>query len=304
MKIRRIITLTVFLSFVCLALSGIMLFFSPQGRVAYWARWTFLGLEKDQYSAIHTTFMVLFLVVGVWHIVLNWRAIAGYLKNRAKAVRIVTPESSIAFAVVLLFLLGPLVGFPPFKQFLDAGEDVKAYWESVSGSPPWGHAEENPLSRFCRGMEDFERIENQRLVSIDCDDAVAALRAEGLVVAGVDERLIDIARANGTTPQALAGIIRAVGRPISPGEAVAALVQGGTDLRFKIPYSGLGRLTLRDYARQYSYDVEEILRILTDEGVEIDPDTRLREEATRLGINPEGIIGIMNREARPDSSGS
>jgi hypothetical protein len=304
MKIRRIITLTVFLSFLCLALSGIMLFFSPQGRVAYWAGWTFLGLEKDQYSAIHTTFMVLFLVVGIWHIVLNWRAITGYLKNRAREVRIVTPESSIAFAVVLLFVLGPLLGFPPFRQFLDAGEDVKAYWESVRGAPPWGHAEENPLSRFCRGMEDFERIENQRLVSIDCDDAVAALRAEGLAVAGSDERLVDIARANGTTPQALAGIIQGVAQPISPGQALAALVPGGTDLRFRIPYSGLGRMTLREYAREYGYDLEEILGILTGGGVEVDPDTRLREEATRLGVDPEGVIEIMNREARPDSTGS
>jgi len=71
MKIRRVITLTVLLSFVFLALSGIMLFLRPQGRVAYWSGWTLLGLSKDQYSAIHTTFMVLFLTVGVWHIGLS-----------------------------------------------------------------------------------------------------------------------------------------------------------------------------------------------------------------------------------------
>ncbi|TFH64345.1 MAG: DUF4405 domain-containing protein, partial [Gemmatimonadales bacterium] len=125
MKIRRVISLTTFFSFIFLALSGIMLFLSPQGRVAYWAGWTLFGLSKDQYTAVHTTLMVLFLVTGIWHIVLNWRPIVGYLKDRSKKIRVFTPESSLALALALAFLAGPLLRFPPFAQFLDAGADIK-----------------------------------------------------------------------------------------------------------------------------------------------------------------------------------
>ena len=294
MKIRRVISLTVLLSFAFLALSGLMLFLSPQGRVAYWAGWRLFGLTKDQYSAIHTTFMVLFLTVGIWHIVLNWRVIVGYLKDRSKQVRIFTPESSLALALALFFLVGPLAGLPPFRQFLDAGVEVKDYWEATSGSPPWGHAEENSLQRFCRGMEDFERLESQRLVSIDCDEALQALRAEGLGVEGLSQRIVDIADANGTTPQAVAAVVMQVARPLTPQEAAAAFLPEVEENRFQRPYSGLGRLTLKEYAAEYGYDLEEIRGILSAAGLQVDPEVRLREEATRLGTDPEGIVDVLN----------
>jgi hypothetical protein len=304
MKIRRVVSLTVLLSFFFLALSGVMLFVSPQGRVAYWAGWTLFGLDKDQYSAIHTTFMVLFLTVGVWHIVLNWKPIMGYLKNRSKQVRIITPESSLALFLALAFLVGPLAGLPPFKQFLDAGGGVKEYWEATSGSPPWGHAEENSLQRFCRGMEDFERLENQRLMAIDCDEALARLRSEGLAVEGLNQRLVDVAEANATTPQALAGLIMEVARPVTPQEAAEALLPPVQEARFRRPYSGLGRMTLGEYAAEFGYDLGEIRGILSEAGLQIDPQAPLRDEATRLGTDPEGIIEVLNggREGGPGIS--
>jgi len=294
MKIRRVISLTALLSFFFLALSGVMLFLSPQGRVAYWSGWTLLGLAKEQYSAVHTTFMVLFLAVGIWHIVLNWRPITGYLKNRSKQIRIFTPESSVALTVALVFLVGPLTGLPPFEQFLDAGIEVKEYWEATSGSPPWGHAEENSLQRFCRGMEDFERLESQRLVSIDCEEALQALRTKGLAVEGMNQRLADIASANGMTPQAIAAVVMEVARPLTPQEAASALVPAVQEARYQRPYSGLGRLTLGEYANQYGYDLGEIRVTLSAAGLDVDPDVRLREEATRLGTDPEGLIEVLN----------
>lgn len=226
MKTRRVISLTVLLSFVFLALSGIMLFFSPQGRVAYWAGWRIFGLSKDQYTAIHTTFMILFLVTGIWHIVLNWKPIVGYLKDRSKKIRVFRPESSLALGLTLLFLVGPLTGLPPFKQFLDAGEGIKAYWETNQGSPPWGHAEESTLDAFCRRIVDFHRWEEGGLVVVDCAEATVALEAAGVQVEGPSQRIIDMAQTNGTTPQALADIILSVARPPTPEELAAGLPGG------------------------------------------------------------------------------
>jgi len=324
MKTRRIITLTVFFSFIFLALSGLMLFLSPQGRVAYWAGWTLFGFTKDQYSAVHTTLMVLFLATGIWHIVLNWRPIVGYLKNRSKRVRVFTPESSVALGLTLLFLTGSFARFPPFGQLLTAGEDIKAYWESTRGSPPWGHAEESRLDAFCRRIVDFQRWDGEEAVIVDCEEARVALVEAGMVVEGPTQQLIDIAQANGTTPQAVADIVLSVARPATPEEIAAGLTGGqgrgvgqgagyaagsgpaagpgsaagsgsqGSAGSFARPPTGLGRITLREYAQENHYDLEELLAILVSKGLEVDPDTRLREAATGLGMDPLGIIDALN----------
>ncbi len=283
-------------SFVFLSLSGIMLFFSPQGRVAYWSDWRMLGLSKVQFTAVHTTFMVLFLVGGIWHIVLNWKPITNYLKDRTKKVRFSTPEFSIALVLCCVFFIGALVGFFPFKQFLDFGEGIKSYWERTSGSPPWPHAELARLDRFCRGMEDYERLEHQRLVSIDCAEALTALRAAGIEVEDESEQLIDIANANSTTPQALAAIVLTVAkpRPALSDEADARDDEGP----FVLPYSGLGRMTLREYADKYDADLELAHSILRDKGLDLDPDKALRGEANRFDTSPDGIILLLNEAAR------
>jgi len=306
MKTRRIISLTVFLSFIFLALSGLMLFLSPQGRVAYWAGWTLFGLTKDQYSAVHTTVMVLFLATGIWHIVLNWRPIVGYLKDRSKKIRVFTPESSVAMGLSLVFLIGPLVRFPPFEQFLNAGEDIKAYWESTRGSPPWGHAEESRLDAFCRRIVDFQRWEGEGPVIVDCEEAQVALVEAGVVLEGPTQRLIDIAQANGMTPQAVADIVLSVARSATPQEMAAGFTggqgrgagqgagSGAPAGSFAQPPSGLGRITLREYAQEFGYDLDVLLAILAGKGMKVDPDARLREAATGLGMDPSGIIDVLN----------
>jgi hypothetical protein len=52
MKIRRIISLTMFLCFIAMAYTGIMLFLCPQGKVAYWTGWRLLGFSKEQYGGL------------------------------------------------------------------------------------------------------------------------------------------------------------------------------------------------------------------------------------------------------------
>lgn len=283
MKTRRLISLTTFIGFIFLASSGIMLFMSPQGRVAYWAGWTMLGLSKDQWAAVHTTFMILFLTVGIWHIVLNWRPIVGYLKDRTRKVRLTRPEFLTSLGICVVCFAGPLLGLPPFQQLLDASEGIKAYWEGTHGSPPWGHAEESPLDRFCERIGGFRSGAGGGRVTVDCDAAVAALEAAGVSVASRTDRIIDIATANGVTPQAIADIVLSVGE-----------TSGGGD-RFPHPGSGLGRITLRQYATQFELDVNELLEILKSGGLEVAPDERLRDAGDRLGTDPLGILEALNK---------
>ena len=295
MKVRRLISFTAFVAFVLLGFTGLMLFFSPQGRIAHWSGWSMFGLTREQYSEVHTTFMVLFLIVGIWHIVLNLKPIVNYLRNRARKVNLATPEFSVALILGLLFFVGTLGGIPPFQQFLAVGAEIKDYWERTEGSPPWGHAEMSKLDRFCRGMEDFERLEHGRYVTIDCDAAIEALRESGIDVEDASQQLIDIAEANGTSPMALAEIVLsvAVPREQQPGAEGTRAPAGP----FAQPYSGLGRMTMREYAERYDADLDRILGILAEQGMDLDPDQRLRDEADRFEMDPEGIIEVLNRMA-------
>jgi hypothetical protein len=272
---------------------------------------------------------VLFLVTGIWHIVLNWRPIVGYLKNRSKKIRIFTPESTFALALSLLFLAGPLFGIPPFKQFLDLGEGIKTYWETTQGNPPWGHAEESSLEAFCRRITDFQRWEGQGIMVVDCDAARTALEDAGIRVTDLSQPVLDIASANGITPLAISEIVTSVARPATPEEIAAGLGGGrgggggfgqaqrvenegdaegaevrtgdagdaaleGPAVQFPRPGSGMGRMTLRQYASEYDFELDELLGILTDQGLDVDPDARFSEAAALLGVAPSGIIDALN----------
>jgi hypothetical protein len=291
MKIRRTVSLTTFISFIFLAYTGITLFLCPQGRVAYWGGWKLFGLSKEQYGAVHSTFMVLFLAAGIWHTVLNWKPIVNYLRNKAKQVRVFTPEFNLSLVLCLVFFVGTLAGWFPFAQFLGLGEQIKTHWEKTVGSPPWGHAEESTLKRFSRGMEDYLRMETNERITIDPNDAVEELRKEGYVVTDADQKLIEIARSNSTTPQVLSDVIVRAARPVEGTPVVQP------NEPFPTPASGLGRMTLEEYAAKYRLNLESMVETLKAGGMEIDPNTKLKDEAARLGTDPHALIEFLNASA-------
>ena len=259
--------------------------------------WRLFGLSKEQYGALHLTFMVLFLVGGIWHIVLNWGPLVKYLKNRARKLRIFTPEFNVALGLTLLFLVGTLAAVPPWSSYLGWEEDINDYWEKRDGSPPWGHAEDNTLARFARGLVDWERLEHQRHVTLSSEVALESLRNAELQVESDRQKLIDIARVNDTTPQAIMGILRGAARPREPGDVPEPPVAGGSKGPYPVPPSGLGRLTLRSYCEKYSIDLDQTLKLFP-RGQKVDPDQRLRELATALGTDPEGIVELLNERSR------
>jgi hypothetical protein len=294
---RRIVSLTMFLGFIMMMYTGIMLFLCPQGRVAYWTGWRLLGLSKDQYAELHTVFMVVFATGGIWHIVLNWKPIVNYLRSRSKQLKIFTAEFNIALVLTVLFTVGTLAGIVPWSSYIQLENSIKDYWERRDGSPPWGHAEENTLARFTRGLVDWERLEHNRDVQLAVDEALAALRGAGLTVESEEQQLIDIAKANSTTPQALMAILREAETPLSDEEAQMTPTRV-SESPFPLPYSGLGRMSLQDYCARYDLDLQVLLGLFPD-GMRVDPNRTLRELAEDLDTDPEGVIEMLNQRAGP-----
>ena len=79
---RAFISLCSLLGFVLLSLTGIILYIEPHGRVAYWTKWSFLSLEKDQWGNIHVFSGLLFLVTGAFHLYYNWKPLIKYLGGK------------------------------------------------------------------------------------------------------------------------------------------------------------------------------------------------------------------------------
>lgn len=109
---RKITSLTSFFSFIFIILTSIVLYFVPQGRVAYWADWTLLGLSKEQWGDIHICIGVLFLVVSILHIWLNWKPILAYLKQKSGAANFSSPAFFISLIITLFVAIGTIAGLP------------------------------------------------------------------------------------------------------------------------------------------------------------------------------------------------
>ncbi|MCR4410785.1 MAG: DUF4405 domain-containing protein, partial [Candidatus Saccharicenans sp.] len=69
--------LTVF-SFLLLAFSGFILYIRPEGSLARWVGWRAIGLDKSSWETVHIVFCTLFLLAGIIHLVLNFKAIIIY----------------------------------------------------------------------------------------------------------------------------------------------------------------------------------------------------------------------------------
>jgi len=183
------------LSLVVLAVNSIILYVVPEGRIAYWADWRFLGLTKGDWGAQHTTVGVLFLIAGILHIFYNWKPIVAYMKNKARQIRIFTGSFNVALAVTAIFIVGTYYNIPPMSTILQISESVKDTAATEYGEPPYGHAESSSLKMFAKRE------------NLDLEKSIRLLREAGLVVNGAEDTIKDIAGQNKLSPKAIHEIV-------------------------------------------------------------------------------------------------
>ena len=115
MNIRRIASLTALLSFIILFITIVVLYIVPQGRVAYWADWKLWGLTKTDWGNIHINHGLLFLIALFLHIYYNWKPLINYLKDKARSLKVFTPEFNAELVVTITFTVGTYLMVPPFS---------------------------------------------------------------------------------------------------------------------------------------------------------------------------------------------
>jgi len=194
-SLRRVTSLTITFSFFIMSYTGILLFIAPKGRVANWMNWELFGLDKTQYTNLHVTFMVLFLVGMIFHLYLNWNLLLAYLKNKSRQFSLLTKEFIFAVAINTLFVVGTLYYWTPFDQFLDFEEDVKSSWEKQAKKAPYGHAELSTLEEFAQKT------------GMNVEKIIEKLKAKNLQGVSADKTIEKIAKENDKSPSELFDMI-------------------------------------------------------------------------------------------------
>ncbi len=313
---RALISLVTALSFVAMSLSGIAAFMVPQGKVAYWTNWTFLGLSKTQWGNIHITTSVLFLIAGIWHTWYNWTPLMQYL--RGIPGRVTASWRDLAFAILIsaFFTIGAVTKIPPLNYILTFNAWLKESWiKTPADDPPFGHAELLSLKGFCKKMY------------IDSGEALKELRQAGLSVTDQNMTIEQIARINRLTPANVYQLIKKLEQPEAPlppvvtssavpattrpssavaisrskktaappaiNEAVEPPRYTGDAVVERFEGKGIGKKTLTTICKELNLDSMKVKQKLDSKQIMIKDDETLKEAATRLGVVPIEVLKII-----------
>lgn len=263
-----------FVSFLIMLVTGIVLYFEPQGRVAYWTHWSFLGLTKTGWDQVHITSSVLFTIVATYHLVLNWRVLLSYLREKAgKALRM-KPELLISLAAGLVLIAGTIYGVPPFGSIVKLSEHLKGQWvKSPAQEPPYGHAELSKLRVLAKKT------------GIDPKTAIVALRERGVEVESAEEVFEDIAGQNGMSPMELFALISYLApKEETPKKWTPQMVEE------KFEGTGIGHKELRLIMQDLGVERTVWYNRLTLADIHVISDETIKKTAARNNIKPIEVL--------------
>ncbi len=273
---RGTMSLLAAVSFVVMTVTGVVLYLSPQGRVAHWADWRVAGLDKEQWGAVHTTSSLLFVIGAAVHLYFNWRVFLHYIRV-ARHFNL-KKEMVATLLVTAVVVAGTVWEVPPFSTIIAGGERMKAYWEARSYQAPYPHAEAATLEEFCEQTgTDLERFKT-RLAAMGVD-----VNEPGTTVGSA-------ARQIGLSPGELFEQLRISGTG-GTGAGRGAGGGGGT---------GFGRQTLEQVCRAAGVDVQQAIAMLEAEGVQAEADETLRDIADRAGVRPPEIVDLIEAMPQPE----
>jgi hypothetical protein len=277
---RAFASLCTLVSFVLLGLTGIILFVEPQGRVAYWTRWSFLSLEKDQWGNIHILSGLLFLVTGGFHIYYNWNPLMKYLSSRVETSLRHKRELAISSLILLWILASGIWGLPPLAYVSDLGETVKNAWITAPElEPPFGHAELVSLRTFCK---------KQR---IPLDQAMEALRKAGFRIDNPKNTLAEIADSKGTSGMEVYKVIK----KLEDRSEIMAPDKAWTPERIEETFAGtgVGRKSVSWITEEMGIDPDTAYQRLKQTGIEAGADDKINELAERHGTTPIEVLTVI-----------
>lgn len=269
MKIRKITSMTMFISFILLVLTSIILYIVPHGRVAYWADWHLWGLTKTQWANLHINLGFLFLFAGLLHMYYNWAVITAYMKNRAREIKVFTPSFNVALLLTLVIGVGTYFEIPPMSSVITLSESIKNAASEKYGEPPYGHAELSSLKLFTKKQ------------GLDLDQAAFLLKKADIQFNDSKDTLATIAKVNKVSPQEIYTIIK----PAAVGNTTEGTIRFPDS-----PMTGFGNKTIAAVCSEFNLMFRDIQRGLAKKGVKAEAEMTIKEIAAANDKDPMAIF--------------
>ena len=278
-QMRGFISFLTLAGFLIMTLTGIVLYITPQGRIAYWTDWKFLGLTKVDWGNIHILSILLFLIAALFHIYYNWKTLTNYIFDKVRGGLKLKKEMAITLAVSLFIIFSAIYQIQPLKSVIDLNDYIKDSWIiSRDYEPPFGHAEELSLMTFTKKM------------NIDLNKAMSELKEKGIRVGSEKDSLAKIAKENRTSPMHLYIVIKKFEKKI---EVVKKDSYTPEMVEEQFSGTGLGRKTLAEICEQIGIDMKLAKEKLLEKSIEIKEDETLKKIAEKYKMNPIDILKII-----------
>jgi len=115
--VRGTIDLLLMILFGVLAVTGIGLYLAPSGRIAEAIHWTFMGMDKDTLTLVHT--YIGFVTIGliIIHLIIGFNSMWVMLKSAFRKSKL---KFAAALIIPLLLIAG---GYQVFAQYTGETED-------------------------------------------------------------------------------------------------------------------------------------------------------------------------------------
>lgn len=202
MLTRRIASLTALLSFIALFLTSIVSFLAPRGPGS--SQWEALSLSKHGWFKLHTDIGILFVIACLLHIILNWKCIVTYMKNKKGKLHVFTLNFNIALIITFWVIISSIASWPPFSFIHnDSGHQSnhgRHHQEKVTDKPNKAVKLLPETPPFFYSGKSIERIATE--YELNAERIVENLKEIG-IDAKIDWTFKEIAKANDTEPTSI-----------------------------------------------------------------------------------------------------
>jgi len=277
---RAFTSLCSLVGFILLCCTGVILYIGPHGRVAYWTKWQILGLEKDQWGAVHVFSGLLFLIAGGFHLYYNWKPLIKYLSGKIESALRYKRELVISVLIFIWVVVSGIWSLPPLVYVSELGESIKQSWiTSPELEPPFGHAEIVSLQTFCK---------KQR---IPLDQAMMELRKEGFKVDTPKSTLAEIAESKRSSGMGVYAVIKKL--EAKPAAMKSDTVWTAEKIEEVFSGTGLGNKTIGQIIKDMQLDPKKVYQRLKAAHIEAEDSDTMKKVAKEHNTTPIKIMNVI-----------
>lgn len=282
-KIRAFTSMMMLWSFVLEAITGIVLYIVPPGRVANWTNWKLSGLTKQNWAAVHTILGYVFMIFAILHIYFNWKPILSYIKRKIQRGLSMRIEMTISVVITLLITGLTIASIPPFSSIMDLGEYLKNSWEDNKNEPFVAHAELLTLQEFTKQVD------------IPLEETLNILQANGVKVDDPEAEVADIAEKNSISPAKIYEFLRSDLSEESKQKVDNRIT--GTPGRSAGKGGGLGWKTIEQVSVELNLPIEKVMSILKEEGINAKKTDVIRDAAEKNLTKAYDLVNLIKKKA-------